>query len=159
MDAREDKMPGQFKDTVNRAGNTVFVKPDEVRGTLAKGYEFYKQLPLGITRAIFMMFLISEVHPFLNGNGRIARILMNAELDVANQSRIIIPTAFREDYLLALRKLSRMQDPAPYVRMLSYAQQFTASISFDEYNQALIQLRSSNAFLEPSEGKLIIPST
>jgi hypothetical protein len=48
MEAREDKMPGLFKDTVNRAGNTVFVKPEEVRGTLIKGCEFYKQLSLGI---------------------------------------------------------------------------------------------------------------
>lgn len=157
MEAREDKMPGHFKDTINRVGNTVFVRPEDVQGTLKKGYEFYKQLPLGIKRAIFLMFLISEVHPFVDGNGRIARILMNAELDVANQSRIIIPTVFREDYLLSLRKLSRQQDPAPYVRMLSRAQQFTAAISYEEYERTLTKLQACNAFLEPNEGKLIIP--
>lgn len=156
MEAREDINPGHFKETINRAGNMIFVRPEEVRGTLFKGYEFYKQLPIGISRAIFMMFLISEVHPFVDGNGRVARILMNAELDVANQSRIIIPTVFREDYLLSLRKLSRKLDPAPYVRMLSYAQQFTASIAYEDYNQALVQLQSCNAFLEPNEGKLSI---
>lgn len=157
MEARQDKMPGHFKDIVNRAGNTVFVKPEEVRGTLIKGFEFYKQLPQGISRAIYMMFLISEVHPFVDGNGRVARILMNAELDVANQNRIIIPTVFRDDYLSALRKLSRKLDPISYVKMLLYAQQFTASISFEDYHQSLIQLQSCNAFLEPSEGKLIMP--
>ncbi|WP_286145042.1 Fic family protein [Bacteroides caecimuris] len=47
-------------------------------------------------RAIFMMFMISEVHPFNDGNGRIARVMMNAELVRADQSRIIIPTVFRE---------------------------------------------------------------
>lgn len=155
MEARKDKMPGQFKDVVNRAGNTVFVSPNEVQGTLLKGFELYNQLPIGISRAIFMMFLISEVHPFLDGNGRIARILMNAELDVANQSRIIIPTVFREDYLLALRKLSRKIDPVAYVRMLIRAQAFTASINYDEYSHTLAQFQAANAFLEPSEGKLI----
>jgi len=157
MEARADKMPGSFKDIINRAGNTVFVRPEEVRGTLVKGFELYKQLPSGIQRAIFMMFLIAEVHPFLDGNGRIARILMNAELDAANQSRIIIPTVYREDYLLSLRKLSRTVDPAAYVKMLVRAQQFTAAISYNEYHQALTQFQACNAFLEPNEGKLIIP--
>jgi hypothetical protein len=31
-------------------------------------------------RAAFMLFLISEVHPFIDGNGRVARVMMNAEL-------------------------------------------------------------------------------
>ncbi len=157
MEVREDKMPGRFKDSINRVGNTIFVKPEEVRGTLIKGIEFYNQLPVGIAKAIFMMFLIAEVHPFVDGNGRIARILMNAELDVANQSRIIIPTVFREDYLLTLRKLSRMHDPIPYVKMLLKAQQFTAALPYDVYEETLGQLHACNAFLEPNEGKLVIP--
>lgn len=45
-----------------------------------------------------MMFMISEVHPFNDGNGRVARVMMNAELVRADQSRIIVPTVFREDY-------------------------------------------------------------
>lgn len=157
MEARADKLPGRFKDSINRAGNTIFVRPEEVIGTLKKGFDFYKQMPPGISRAIFIMFLIAEVHPFVDGNGRIARILMNAELDAANQSRIIIPTVFREDYLLALRKLSRKYEPAPYVRMLSQAQQFTAALSYENYESALMKLQACNAFLEPSEGKLKIP--
>ncbi len=102
-----------------------------------------------------MMFLVSEIHPFVDGNGRIARIMMNAEFDAAQQSRIIIPTVFREDYLLSLRRLSRVQDPIPYVNMLSQAQKFTASIPFEDYHRSLSWLKASNAFLEPSEGKLI----
>jgi len=43
-----------------------------------------------------MMFMISEVHPFNDGNGRIACVMMNAELVRADQSHIIIPTVFRE---------------------------------------------------------------
>lgn len=55
-----------------------------------------------IARAIYMMFLVTEVHPFDDGNGRIARIMMNAELVNGGSSKIIIPTVYREDYMLAL---------------------------------------------------------
>lgn len=39
-----------------------------------------------------MKFLISEIHPFNDGNGRLARIMMNAELVAENEEKIIIPT-------------------------------------------------------------------
>jgi len=39
------------------------------------------------------------VHPFLHGNGRIARILINAELTNAGLLKIIVPTVYRDDYM------------------------------------------------------------
>lgn len=155
MSVRQDKRPGEFKSIVNRAGNTVFVQPELVKGTLEKAYELYKILDSGIKRAIMMMFLVSEIHPFTDGNGRIARVMMNAELVSVGACRIIIPTVYREDYLLALRCLSRTGDPEAYIKMLTRAQAFTASIDFTDYQQALRQLRKSNAFMQPFEGKLI----
>ena len=100
------------------------------------------------------MFMVSEIHPFLDGNGRIARIMMNAELIHQKESRIIIPTVFREDYLLTLRRLSRNSDPEPYVKMLCRAQAFTASIDYTHYQICFEQFKCSNAFLEASEGLL-----
>lgn len=146
--------PGRFKERLNRAGETVFVAPELVVGTLKKGFEFYTALGSGLERAMFMMFLVVEIHPFTDGNGRIARIMMNAELSAGEEMRIIIPTAYREDYLLALRCLSRLQDARPYVRMLDKAQQFTASIDFTTFENTLEILKKRNAFLEPHEGKL-----
>ena len=155
MSVREDRLPGKFKETANRAGSTHFVNPELVTGTLEKAFENYHSLDYGLPRAIYIMFLVSEIHPFIDGNGRISRIMMNSELVSANECRIIIPTVYREDYLLALRRLSRSKDPEAYIRMLCYAQEFTASINFQNYNLALAQLEKSNAFKEPSEGKLI----
>lgn len=154
MSARQDKMPGQFKNKLNRAGSTIFVDPSLVQGTIEKSFALYSSLEPGIARAIFMMFIIAEIHPFLDGNGRIARIMMNAELDHAAECRIIIPTVYREDYLLSLRRLSRESDADPYIRMLIRAQVFTKSIDFSDYKICLNQLERSNAFKEPSEGRL-----
>jgi Fic family protein len=101
-----------------------------------------------------MMFMISEVHPFSDGNGRISRIMMNAELVKQAQTRIIIPTIFRDDYILTLRRLTRDNDPQPYIKMLDKAQRFSQTIvgSIDFMQD---HLESCNAFKEPTEGKLI----
>jgi Fic family protein len=40
-------------------------------------------------------FLVSEVHPFLDGNGRLARVMINAELAAARQMRVLIPIVYR----------------------------------------------------------------
>jgi len=154
METRNDKQPGVFKTIANRVGNTIFVLPELMEGTFLKAFSLYENLDPGIARAIFMMFLVSEIHPFLDGNGRIARMMMNAELVHTGECRIIIPTVFREDYLLALRQLSRNNVADGYVRMLLRAQAFTHSFDFSEYQKALQQLTASHAFLEPHEGKL-----
>lgn len=154
---RPEKQPGEFKSQINRAGETLFVSPELVTGTLIKGFELYRALEDPLVRALFMMFLVAEVHPFADGNGRIARIMMNAELVHGRCARIIIPTVYREDYLLALRALARQGNTQPYIRMLNRAQEFTARIDFNRYDVALDELRQANAFLEPHEGKLAMP--
>jgi len=99
------------------------------------------------------MFIISEVHPFEDGNGRIARIMMNAELVNKSQSKIIIPTVYRDDYLLTLKRLTNQNDPAPYVDMLSKAHQFSENLHFENYDDFHNYLNSHNAFYESEEGK------
>ena len=64
MEGRTEQRPGEFKLTENRAGLTVFVAPDLVRGTLAQGFDLYRSLETPFQRAVFMMFVVAEVHPF-----------------------------------------------------------------------------------------------
>lgn len=115
MAARPEINPGEFKVKVNRAGNTEFVVPRLVRGTLVEGSRLLASIPPGTARAMMAMFLVSEAHPFNDGNGRLARLLMNAELSVVGACRIIIPTLFREEYMDCLRVLSREGNPIPFV--------------------------------------------
>lgn len=156
LSARTAKHPGQFKDRNNRAGNTHFVDYTLVRGTLIKGFEYYNALSHPFTRAAFIMFLISEVHPFLDGNGRIARIMMNAELVCQGQAKIIIPTVYRDDYLGALRRLSRQEDPAAYIRMLERAHTFSDTLTGDDIGIMQKQLEDANAFEEHGQAILRI---
>ena len=148
--ARPDKRPGQWKEYANQAGLTSFVDPDLVRGTLHQGFKLYRGLREPLARALFMMFLVSEVHPFDDGNGRLARLMMNAELVSAGQCRIIITTHAREGYLDALRRLSRQSEPSLYIRTLSGAQQFVADLQPSSYESVKAQLEKQNAFTEIS---------
>jgi Fic/DOC family len=159
LSARASKKPGDFKDRNNRAGNTEFVDWQLVNGTLKKGFDWYYMLQDPFAKSIFMMFLISEVHPFLDGNGRVARVMMNAELSRASLSKIIIPTVYREDYILALKKLTRQQEPDAYTRMMLRAWDFSANIYGENRDNMEALLTKTEAFLEPKEGKLkMIPN-
>ena len=155
LSARPDKQPGVFKDRDNFAGNTAFVQYTLVRGTLLKAFDYYKVLPSPITKAIYIMFLISEVHPFLDGNGRIARVMMNAELVKGNVSKIMIPTVYRDDYIGALRRLTRKSDPDAYIRMMERAHEFSENVYGDNRDEMETYLQSCNAFLEDTEGKIL----
>ena len=156
LSARLSKKPGQFKDKNNRAGETHFVDHTLVKGTLIKGFDFYQALTDPFAKAVYIMFLVSEVHPFLDGNGRIARVMMNAELVKQAQSKIIIPTVYRDDYVGALRRLTRQSDPAAYVRMMLRAHEFSATIVGDDMNAMEKHLEASNAFKEHDKAKLKI---
>lgn len=146
MSARPEKNPGLFKMQNNRAGDTHFVDYRLVRGTLKKGFEIYQALNNPFARAVFMLFMISEVHPFADGNGRVSRIMMNAELTAAGQSKIIIPTVFREDYLGALRRLTRKGDPSVIIRAMERVRLFSNNIRGDNYEMIKAYLEATNAF-------------
>jgi len=148
---------GEFNTEINRAGDTIFVHPELVRGTLLRGFDLYKGLAPGFERAAYLMFLVSEVHPMVDGNGRLSRLFMNAELVSSAQSRILIPTVYREDYLLTLRRLSRDDEPLPFISMMDRAHRFTARIDFSDYERAKAQLSACSAFKEPQEGVLRMP--
>ena len=133
---------------------SVFVSPEYVRGTLGQGHALYSALPRGLPRAIFMMFLVADVHPFADGNGRLARVMMNAELVAAGASTIIVPTVFRDDYLTALRALTRRHRPTPLVDALRRAAAFS-HLDFTAYPRALAELQRRNWFREPDEARIV----
>lgn len=162
MEGRPDKSPGAFKATQNRAGDTIFVAPELVLGTLARGFETYRSFPEAFQRAVFMMFLVSEVHPFVDGNGRVARIMMNAELIAARERRIIVPTIFRSNYLSGLKALSHNALTRTLIRSLDFLQRYTFAIDFSTLATAEEQLEATNAFRDAQQAdaegvRLVLP--
>ena len=151
LSARLDKRPGEFKTVPNRAGNTRFVEPELVEGTLVNAWRFIQAVPPGAARATMTMFVISEVHPFSDGNGRTARLMANAELSAAAQSRFLVPLSYREDYLGALRALSRSDNPDPMVRMVERILRWVPMIDWSDGSAARAQLESARALISPDD--------
>jgi hypothetical protein len=151
MGGRPDLAPGQYKERVNRVGMTVFVRPELVRGTLRESFVLLDTLADGLARATFAMFLVAEVHPFTDGNGRVARLLMNSELSSRAESRAMIPLSYRDEYLTSLRALSRNANPTPVWRVIDRAQRWVSLMSWTSHDRLLETMRQTNALVTPEE--------
>ncbi len=154
IESRLDKTPGEIKIEPNRAGQTYFVSPGMVVGTLTKGYESIMSAATPANRAALAMFVVTEVHPFTDGNGRTARVAMNHFLTQAALTRIIVPTVFRDDYISALKALSSNAHPVPLARMLARAARFSRWLDMTSMTNCFAALTQSNAMQRPEDARL-----
>jgi len=153
MGGRPDQRPGRFKDKANQAGSYVFVAPALVEGTLIEGFRRLIDLPPGFARAAYELFLISEVHPYDDGNGRVARAAMGAELTAASQARIVVPIVFRNEYQTALRNLSRGGRCDLYVRTLAHAWRWTEGMPWQDRAAVDGYLVATNALIDSTDAE------
>jgi hypothetical protein len=154
--SRPEVRPGETKEVPNRAGETRFVDPDLVEGTLRLGWSYIETLPEGFARAVFTMFLVAEVHPFADGNGRTARLMMNEELSAAGRARFLTPISYREDYLGALRALSRQQNAVPLPRMVLRILRWVPAVDWTSAASARAALEGVRAFDDERDALLRI---
>jgi len=146
---RPDIGPGEWKQRSNHVGGREFVAPHLVEGTLREGYRYYASLPPGFARAAFAMFVVAEVHPFADGNGRTARLLMNSELSAAGGQRIVVRTRDRGDYLAALRGMTNDLNVPGYTAVLGALQQRTRATDYSSLHAAEQDLTDKGAFTDP----------
>lgn len=64
-------------------------------------------------RAVLGHFIFVYIHPYMDGNGRIGRFLMNVMLASGGYPWTVIPVERRKDYLEALECASVGQDIEP----------------------------------------------
>jgi hypothetical protein len=159
MQKRPAKKPGEWKDKPNQAGSTYFVLPELVPGTLREGFTRIEALEHPLARAIMTMFVVTEVHPFIDGNGRTARLAMNAVLSAGELCRIVIPTVYREDYLLPLKALSNHKEAEPLIASLTRIQRWSAAFDYSRpRSEVREQIARANAFQEDLRNyRLVFP--
>ena len=149
MAGRPDAGPGRLRQVNVRAGGAEFPRWEHVEGTLLDGFDIGSSLTDPFGRAVYLHFLVSEAHPFADGNGRTSRLTMNAQLAAAGGVRIIIPTGYREDYLDTLRAASTDGSFAGMTSVFRYALRWTSRMDFTSRETAEPLLQSTNALVDP----------
>lgn len=144
--------PGVFKKTNNEFGARVFVAPELVGATLTRAWPATRDLRSPTARALYALFVVAEVHPFNDGNGRISRLAMNAELESAGHARLILPTSLRTDYLTVLEALTLRGDPDPYVAFAHKLIDINSRMPFTAFEESHGYFRKTGALDESSSG-------
>ena len=70
-------------------------------------------------RAVLGHFLFVYIHPYMDGNGRLARFLMNLMLVPAGYVWTVIPVERRNEYMEALEQASSFSNIAPFARFVA----------------------------------------
>lgn len=70
-------------------------------------------------RVVLGHFFFAHIHPYMDGNGRMARFLMNAMLASGGYQWTVIPVEKRNEYMSALEKASINSDIKPFTLFLA----------------------------------------
>ena len=70
-------------------------------------------------RTVLGHFVFVYIHPYMDGNGRIGRFLMNVMLASGGYPWSVIPVGGRNAYMAVLEKASVDQDIAPFTDFLA----------------------------------------
>lgn len=94
------------------------LNPDAVVDAMQTFYTLLKQEENVLVRSILGHFFFVYIHPYMDGNGRTARFIMNAMLVTGKYSWTIIPIEKRDEYMPALETASINGDIIPFTEFI-----------------------------------------
>jgi Fic family protein len=71
-----------------------------------------------LVRAVLGHFFFVYIHPFMDGNGRTARFVMNSQLVTSGYPWVVVPVESRSEYMAALEKASVDEDIESFARFI-----------------------------------------
>jgi hypothetical protein len=87
---------------------------EAVRDCMPALFELLQEEPEPAVRVVLGHFVFVYIHPYMDGNGRLGRFLMNVMLASGGYPWTIIPVERRDDYMAALEAASVGQDIRPF---------------------------------------------
>ena len=94
-------------------------KREAVRDCMPILFELIKNEPEGSVRAVLGHFVFVFIHPYMDGNGRMGRFLMNLMLASGGYPWTVIPVDDRANYMAALESASVDQEIRPFAEYLA----------------------------------------
>ncbi len=92
---------------------------DALRDAMPVFFELLTEEPEPSVRVVLGHFIFVYIHPYMDGNGRMGRFLMNTMLASGGYSWTVIPVERRLDYMAALERASVEQDIVPFTGFLA----------------------------------------
>ncbi|HEX4422025.1 MAG TPA: Fic family protein [Kofleriaceae bacterium] len=108
-----------------RGSRHVPPRAELLREAMPALFDLIEAEPVPAVRAVLGHWLVGYVHPFPDGNGRIARFLMNAVLVAGGYPWTVIRVDDRAAYLAALETASVGGDVRPFARFVTGQMQRT----------------------------------
>jgi hypothetical protein len=93
---------------------------DAVREAMPTLFELLELEPEASVRAVLGHFIFVFIHPYMDGNGRMGRFLMNAMLASGGYPWTVIPVEQRDAYMVALEKASVEQNIESFANFIGY---------------------------------------
>ena len=95
------------------------LKYDALSDVMPVLFELLAEETDAAVRVVLGHFFFVYVHPYMDGNGRIGRFLMNVMLASGGYPWTVIPVAKRKVYMDALEAGSVSQDIVPLTRLIA----------------------------------------
>lgn len=93
---------------------------DAVRDAMLLLFELLSNETEASVRAVLGHFIFVYIHPYMDGNGRMGRFLLNVMLASGGYPWTVIPVEERKAYMEALEKASVEQNIEPFAKFLAH---------------------------------------
>ena len=93
---------------------------DAMRDAMPTLFELLAEEPKASVRAVLGHFVFVFVHPYMDGNGRMGRFLMNVMLASGGYPWTVIPVEKRDEYMQTLEEASVGQNIEPFAKFLGH---------------------------------------
>jgi hypothetical protein len=101
-----------------RRSRHVPPRHEAVQDCMPAFFDILREEPEPSVRVVLGHFMLVYIHPYMDGNGRMGRFLMNVMLAAGGYPWTVIPLEKRDGYMAALESASVEQDIAPFAMFL-----------------------------------------